>query len=75
MGRGVDGLFFVVGGRARIALEGPERVQAFAELGYRHLWRGATIGLSIGAAHRWTFGAEQGTRWVPVGSVSVGWAF
>ncbi len=75
MGRGVDGLFFAVGGRARVVLEGPERVQAFAELGYRHVWRGATIGASVGAAHRWTFGNDTGRRWLPVGSISVGWAF
>lgn len=75
MGRGVDGLFFVVGGRARIVLQGPERVQAFAELGYRHEWRGATLGLSLGAAHRWLLGTNGGSRWFPVGSISVGWAF
>jgi len=75
MGRGVDGLFFVVGGRLAIALDGPERADAFAELGYRHLWRGATIGASLGAAHRWTLDDNQGRRWLPVGSITVGWAF
>ncbi|MBO6935796.1 MAG: hypothetical protein JJ863_12500 [Deltaproteobacteria bacterium] len=75
MGRGVDGLFFVVGGRLSVALEGPERADAFAEIGYRHLWRGATIGASLGAAHRWTLETNGTRRWLPVGSISVGWAF
>lgn len=75
MGRGVDGLFFTVGGRLGVALDGPERADAFAELGYRHVWRGATIGASLGAAHRWTLGDNRRQRWLPVGSVSVGWAF
>jgi len=75
MGRGVDGVFFAVGGRLAVVLGGPERVDAFAELGYRHLWRGATIGASLGAAHRWTLDDNEGRRWIPVGSISVGWAF
>lgn len=75
MGRGVDGLFLAVGGRARVAFGGPERLLAFGELGYRHVWRGATIGVSLGAAHRWTMGANRSGRWVPVGSIGVGWAF
>lgn len=74
MGRGVDGLFFAVGGRLGVALEGPERADAFMELGYRFLWRGATIGASLGAAHRWTLGNDA-QRWLPVGAIEVGWAF
>ena len=79
-GRGVDGLFMALGGRAHVVLESQEesghsRVDAFAELGYRHVWRGATIGVSLGVAHRWAVRGARERRILPVGSIGLGWAF
>ena len=74
-GRGVDGVYMAAGGRVAFALVRAWRVDGLLEVGYRHQWRGATIGASIGVAHRWTLEANGSTVVVPIGSIGVGWAF
>ena len=74
LGRGVTSFFIGVGGRVNIALESPRSFDAYGELGYRHYWRGATIGASLGAVHRWAWSLQERAV-APMGRITVGWAF
>lgn len=76
MGRGTDGVLVVASGR--VVFDGHERggfVQGGLELGYRWIWRGLAMGLTIGAVSRTTFGDLVSTRFAPTAEATVGWSF
>ncbi len=74
-GNGVAGVFLALGGRMGFALDADRHADAFFEAGYRHEWRGATLGVSLGVAHRWSLGANPERAVLPLGRIGLGWAF